>query len=101
MKEDAPVDVSITMTPTQLLLLWTLLGFLLTWMVFFAVLALRPAHRKRAEFEDLTASSRHPSIASTPSLHVLVPSSVNHTQSHSGLISNGPSGDVGAASMSR
>jgi hypothetical protein len=30
------------MTPTQSLILWTLLGFLLAWMLLFTLLAVRP-----------------------------------------------------------
>ncbi|TME59602.1 MAG: hypothetical protein E6I59_16055 [Chloroflexi bacterium] len=35
------MDVPTTLTITQAILDWTLLGFLLAWMVTFAVLALR------------------------------------------------------------
>jgi hypothetical protein len=43
-------------TPTQLLLLWTLLGFLLLWMILFALLACRPGTSKPAELDELTIS---------------------------------------------
>lgn len=43
-------------TATQLILLWTLLGFLLIWMLTFAILALRPD--KKALLEDMPAPSR-------------------------------------------
>jgi hypothetical protein len=40
------------MTPTQLLLIWTLTSLLFTWMILFALLALRPNHKKKIDFED-------------------------------------------------
>ncbi len=39
LKENAPMDTIASMTLTQSLLFWILLGFLLIWMVTFAVLA--------------------------------------------------------------
>jgi hypothetical protein len=67
LKEDAHVDVQTAMTPTQLLLIWTLMGLLLTWMILFALLALRPELNRKADFEDLSAST-----GSFPQLHVIV-----------------------------
>jgi hypothetical protein len=51
------VDVSSSMTSTQLLLIWTLTGLLFTWMILFALLALRPHHKKKIDFEDSDAGS--------------------------------------------
>jgi hypothetical protein len=45
------LDVSTMMTSTQVLLIWILFSFLLTWLVIFTILALRPASRKAAEPE--------------------------------------------------
>ena len=41
------------MTPTQSLILWTLLGFLLAWMLLFTLLAVRPDPKKQVELEDV------------------------------------------------
>jgi hypothetical protein len=51
------VDVSSAMTPTQLLLIWTLTGLLFTWMILFALLAIRPLHKKKIDFEDSSDGS--------------------------------------------
>lgn len=51
------MDVSSAMTPTQLLLIWTLTGLLFTWMILFALLAIRPLHKKKIDFEDSADSS--------------------------------------------
>jgi len=61
------VNVSTAMTPTQLLLIWSLTGLLLIWMILFALLALRPEHKRKAEFEEFSAST-----GSFPQLHVIV-----------------------------
>jgi len=53
------------MTPTQLLLIWTLTGLLFTWMILFALLALRPHHKKKIDFDDAADGS-------FPKLHVVV-----------------------------
>lgn len=67
LKEDATVDIPTTMTPTQLLLIWLLMGLLLTWMIVFALLALKPERGKKSEPELLS-----PSNSSFPQLHVIV-----------------------------
>jgi len=43
---------STTMTFTHLLIIWTLLGALLIWILLFAFLALRPDMEKMAEEPD-------------------------------------------------
>ncbi|MBV9710052.1 MAG: hypothetical protein JO011_03925 [Ktedonobacteraceae bacterium] len=55
------------MTPTQLLLIWMLIGLLLVWMIVFASLALKPERGKKSEPD-------HPiwSTGSFPQLHVIV-----------------------------
>jgi hypothetical protein len=46
---------------TQVILTWTLLGVLLTWLITFAILALRSFFTKKAEWEDtLTLSGAFP-----------------------------------------
>jgi len=55
------------MTPVQLVLIWLLMGLLLTWMIVFAALALRPEREKKSEFELFSSSNN-----SFPQLHVIV-----------------------------
>lgn len=69
------MDASTNFSLTQLILVWTLLGFLLTWMVIFAVLAIHShSHEILAQEDVLTAStplleiSRLPKLRSVPSL---------------------------------
>jgi hypothetical protein len=66
-KEDATVDIPTTLTPTQLLLIWMLIGLLLTWMIVFAMLALKPEPGKKSEPD-------YPGwpTGSFPQLHVIV-----------------------------
>jgi hypothetical protein len=55
-----------TFSFTQVILAWTLLGILLTWLITFIVLALRSYVTKKTEWEDTsTASSSFPA-KSTP-----------------------------------
>ncbi|HEY5004675.1 MAG TPA: hypothetical protein VII61_16040 [Ktedonobacteraceae bacterium] len=61
------MDISTTMTPIQLLLIWLLMGLLLTWMIVFASLALRPERGKKSEPELFSSSN-----SSLPQLHVIV-----------------------------
>jgi hypothetical protein len=59
------------MTATQLTLIWILLGCLIIWMMFFALLALRP---EKSPSEDKLAASATHLRATTPTpamLHVL------------------------------
>ena len=63
LKEDVPVDVSTTMTLTQLTLIWILLGCLVAWTLFFAILALRP-DRKKSEAAQ-TVAAPHTSYKKT------------------------------------
>src|SRR5215470_5717781 len=43
---------------TQVILIWTLLGLLLAWLITFSILALRSFFTKNAEWEDTLTSSR-------------------------------------------
>lgn len=72
------MDVSSAMTPTQLLLIWTLTGLLFTWMILFALLALRPNHKKKIGSEDASAAD-----GSFPKLHVVVRQPVEAGFTHS------------------
>jgi hypothetical protein len=72
-KEDVSMDVTTsTFSPTQVILAWTLLGLLLTWLITFTVLALHAFVSKKAEWKDLpTRSKPFPAIPkpSTPAMH--------------------------------
>jgi hypothetical protein len=64
--------ITSTFSPTQMILAWTLLGLLLTWLITFTVLALRAFVSKKAEWKDLPTSSKpFPAMPkpSTPAIH--------------------------------
>ena len=71
------------MSITQLVLILVLLGFLLTWMITFAILAIRPQFRKNIKLEDQPSQSM-PAIPAPTILQVIVsqpqPSQVKHEQ---------------------
>lgn len=52
---------------TQMILAWTLLGLLLSWLIIFTALALREFVMKKAEWEDLPTPSRPIPAISTQS----------------------------------
>jgi hypothetical protein len=58
------------MSITQLVLIWVLLGFLLTWMFTFAILAIRPQSRKNIKLED-QPSQPMPAISGPTILQVI------------------------------
>jgi len=61
------------MSITQLVLIWILLGSLLTWMITFAILAIRPQSRNNVKWEERLTASQPLQAISTPSvLHVIV-----------------------------
>ncbi len=45
-------------SPTQMILAWTLLGLLFSWLIIFTVLAVREFVMKKAELEDLPTPTR-------------------------------------------
>ncbi len=61
------MDIPTTLTQTQLLLIWMLIGFLLAWMIVFAMLALKPEPGKKSEPEHAGRAT-----GSFPQLHVIV-----------------------------
>lgn len=72
MKEDSPMNASTTLTITQAILDWALLGFLLAWMITFAVLALRVNPTNTMNSDELPTPARSFPAASAPtSLHVI------------------------------
>ena len=52
---------------TQIILVWTLLGLLFSWLIIFSVLALHDFVKKNAEWEDVPAPSRPILATSTQS----------------------------------
>jgi hypothetical protein len=61
-----------TLTPMQILLVWTLLGILLTWLVIFAVLALRSSSREKVDPKDLPTPHRSfAAVTASATLHVV------------------------------
>ena len=58
------------MSITQLVLIWILLGFLLTWMFTFAILAIRPRSGKNIKLED-QSSQPMPAISAPTILQVI------------------------------
>ena len=66
---------------TQVILAWTLLGLLLTWLITFSILALRSFFTKKAEWEDtLTLSGAFPALMSFQVDHLLhYTTSTDHT----------------------
>jgi hypothetical protein len=68
---------STTMTQTQMLLVWTLLGLLLTWLIIFTVLAFRSSAREKVEKDDLPTPSRSfPALTAPATLHIITSSHV-------------------------
>lgn len=60
------------LTPMQVLLVWTLLGVLLTWLIIFTVLALRSSTQEKVGPKDLPTPARSFPALSTPArLHVI------------------------------
>jgi hypothetical protein len=45
-------------SPIQMILAWTLLGLLFSWLIIFTALALRDFVMKKAEWEDLPTPTR-------------------------------------------
>jgi hypothetical protein len=89
LKEDVPVDVSTTMTMTQLTLIWILLGCLVTWMLFFAILALRPDRKKLEAEQTMVAPHTSYTMTSAPErLRVLAKAPVSTRQISTGQLQN-------------
>ena len=71
------MNESAILTPMQVLLVWTLLGLLLTWLLIFTVLALRSSTREKADHSDLPIPSRSlPTLSAPATLHVMTSSPV-------------------------
>jgi hypothetical protein len=84
LKEVVLVDVSTTMTATQLTLIWILVGCLLAWALFFAFLSLRPVPRS-SEAEQ-PATKPHPLPATPAGLHMLATVPLSVGQVHTGQL---------------
>lgn len=66
---------STTLTLTQMLLIWTLLGLLLSWLIIFTVLAFRSSTREKVEPDDLPTPSRSFPALSAPAMLQIITSS--------------------------
>jgi hypothetical protein len=64
------MDGSLSFTPTQLVLVGILLGFLLIWMITFAILALRSGDK--ISLEDLPMPGEPPTISLQNPLQIIV-----------------------------
>ena len=91
---------------TQVILTWTLLGLLLTWLITFAILALRSFFTKKAEWEDtLTLSGAFPALSIHTQKHAAGTALVSaHPPVEASISSNsteneekGSSRDIGSA----
>jgi hypothetical protein len=66
------MDATTTLTVTHVLLTGTLIGFLLAWMVTFAVLALRSHPTDARQSEESTSFTNSLPVTSAPtSMHVI------------------------------
>ena len=63
------MDAAVPILSTQALLLWTLLGFLVIWMLLFAVLAFRLEPKKQGE-ESIPVPARDSQAPHTPPIAV-------------------------------
>ena len=54
------MDAAVPITMTQVVLTWTLLGLLLTWMITFTVLALRPNTTQHSPIDEVPISHTSP-----------------------------------------
>ena len=70
------------MSITQLVLILVLLGFLLTWMITFAILAIRPWSRKNIKLED--QPSQPMPVISAPTILQVIASQPLPTQVRAG-----------------
>lgn len=67
------MDTAVPMTATQLAIIWPLLGFLLIWMILFAVLAFRPDPAKHRVPANIPLTSGNaPTPSTSAMLHVLI-----------------------------
>jgi hypothetical protein len=87
------MDASTTLTITQMILEWALFGFLLAWLVIFAVLALHvnPTGALKSE-ELLTPARSFPVTTASMSLHMLTTQPVP-------VVSHGTSGEMDPVSI--
>ncbi len=88
------MDASTTLTITQAILDWILFGFLLAWMVTFAVLALRVKPPNALKSTELPTPARSfPVATASMSLHMLTTQPVAVAI---GKASHGTSGEMDA-----
>ncbi len=76
------MDVPVTMTATQLTLIWMLLGGLFIWTVFFAYLALRPERKRAGSVQSSPTLSMLPTTPAPVKLQMLATTPVSLTQAN-------------------
>jgi hypothetical protein len=95
------VDVYALSTPTQMILAWTLLGILLTWLGVFAAMAFRLRPFEHIETDDVpTPAGSFPSIsvqAAHPQQN-LAPVSAHVAGTYASVTNTETTRDVGATS---
>ncbi len=89
------MDASTTLTITQAILDWALLGFLLAWMVTFALLALRatPTNIMKSEGSSTPARS-FPTATAPTSLHVIATQTTQPIPVQVGQVRQDTSGEM-------
>jgi hypothetical protein len=90
------MDASTTLTTTQAIFDWTLLGFLLAWMITFAILALRVNPMNTMKSEELPTPARSFPVTTAPtSLHVIATHTTQPIPVQVGQVSHDASGEMG------
>jgi predicted secreted protein len=90
------MNAATILTPMQILLVWTLLGMLLTWLVVFAVLALRSSTQEKADPKDLPTPSRSfPALTAPATLHIMTTSPVGGAVPVAAMVGAEASNDPG------
>ncbi len=97
-----PLDIYALSTPTQMILAWTLLGILLTWLGVFAALAFRLRPYERIETDDTPTPPGSFPIISVQAVHpqqTLVPVSAHAAGTYTSVANTETTRDVEATSM--
>jgi hypothetical protein len=94
------MDATTTLTATHVLLTGTLIGFLLAWMVTFAVLALRSHPTDAMQSEESTSFTNSLPVTSAPtSMHVIVLPTTPPPPIQSAIGEHGNSGEMEVVSV--
>src|SRR3984893_4790487 len=96
-----PLDIYALSTPTQMILAWTLLGILLTWLGVFAALAFRLRPYEHIETDDVPTPAGSFPIISVQAMHpqqTLAPVSAHAAGTYTSVTKTETTRDVGATS---